>query len=93
MFRLKAELILNLLMGCLETLMLARLALQLFAARPSNAGVAALIALSTPLVAPLSALDAGQPRFGSILEFSTLVWCLGLPIAYSFAHGVFRKRG
>lgn len=58
--------------GALWALLLARLVLRLFAARPDNWFVAALCAVSSPLVAPLAFLDAGQPRFGAVLELSTL---------------------
>jgi YggT family protein len=52
-------------------LLLARVVLRLFAARPDNPVVAALFALTTPPRA-LALLDAGQPQFGAVLEFSTL---------------------
>jgi hypothetical protein len=58
-------------LGALEALLLARLILRLLAARPDNPVVAALYAVTSP-PAPLAALDAGQPRFGATLEFSTL---------------------
>jgi hypothetical protein len=58
-------------LGCLVALLLARFVLKLFAARPDNPVVAALFAFTTP-PRVLAALDAGQPRFGAALEFSTL---------------------
>ena len=58
-------------LGALTALLLARLVLRLFAARPGNPIFAALFAITTPLRA-LAALDAGQPHFGAVLEFSTL---------------------
>ena len=62
--------------GGLDALLLARLVLRLFAARPANPFVQALLAVTAPLVAPLAFLDANQPRFGAVLEFSTLVCIL-----------------
>lgn len=50
----------------------ARLVVRLLAGRPDNPVFRALNAASDPLVAPLAFLDAGQPRFGAVLEFSTL---------------------
>jgi hypothetical protein len=58
-------------LGAWAALLLARLLLRLLAARPDNPAVAALYAVTNP-PAPLAALDAGQPRFGATLEFSTL---------------------
>jgi uncharacterized protein YggT (Ycf19 family) len=65
--------------GALWALLLARLVLRLFAARPDNAFVAALYAFTKPLMAPLAALDASQPRFGAVLELSTLALVVVLP--------------
>jgi len=58
-------------LGGLTALLLARLVLRLFAARPDNPIFTALYAITTPPRA-LAALDAGQPRFGAVLEYSTL---------------------
>ena len=58
-------------LGGATALLLARGVLRLFAARPDNPVVAALFAVTTPPTA-LAALDAGQPRYGAVLEFSTL---------------------
>jgi hypothetical protein len=58
--------------GILEALLLGRLIAQLLAARPDNAAVAWLYALSAPLRWPLLVLDRGQPTFGARLELSTL---------------------
>jgi len=58
-------------LGSITALLLARLVLRLVAARPDNPIFAALFAITTPPRA-LAALDAGQPRFGAVLEFSTL---------------------
>ncbi|HEU4327649.1 MAG TPA: YggT family protein [Roseiflexaceae bacterium] len=65
------------LLGGLWGLLAARLLLRLLAARPSNPAVELLYSLTGPLVAPLTALDARQPRFGAVLELSTLA-LLGL---------------
>ena len=67
-------------MGGLTALLLARLVLRLFAARPDNPIFAALFAITTPLRA-FAALDAGQPRFGAVLEFSTLALIVLLLVA------------
>jgi uncharacterized protein YggT (Ycf19 family) len=70
--------------GALQGLLLARLVLRLFAARPDNPVIAVLFGLTEPLRAPVAFLDAGQPQFGAVLEFSTLVLLLllsGLVIA------------
>jgi hypothetical protein len=58
-------------LGAAVALLLVRLVLKLFAARPGNPIVAALFTVTTPPPF-LAALDAGQPRFGAVLEFSTL---------------------
>jgi hypothetical protein len=70
------------LLGGLEALLLVRLALRLLAARPDQPVFAALFAITAPPRA-LAFLDAGQPRFGAVLEFSTLALavlplCVGL---------------
>jgi uncharacterized protein YggT (Ycf19 family) len=66
-------------MGVVEALLLARFLLRLFAARPDNPVVQAVFGITEPLVAPLALLDAGQPQFGAVLEFSTLVLVVVLP--------------
>jgi YggT family protein len=65
--------------GALQGLLLARLVLRLFAARPDNPVVALLFSTTEVLRAPLAFLDAGQPQFGAVLELSTLVLLLVLP--------------
>ncbi len=60
----------------LAALLLARFMLQLFAARPENPAFALLLTLTEPLRAPLAFLDAGQPLYGAILEYSTLTAAL-----------------
>jgi hypothetical protein len=65
------------LLGGVAALLMARLVLRLLAARPDNPVVAALFAITTPPGA-LAILDAGQPRFGATLDFSTLALILVL---------------
>jgi uncharacterized protein YggT (Ycf19 family) len=60
------------LIGLIEALLLARLVSRLLAARPDNLAFVLLYRITDPLVAPFAALDAGQPRFGAVLELSTL---------------------
>jgi len=67
-------------LGSITALLLARLVLRLVAARPDNPIFAALFAITTPPRA-LAALDAGQPRFGAVLEFSTLALIVILLVA------------
>jgi len=66
-------------LGGLAALLLARLVLRLVAARPEHPVFAALMAITTP-PRILAVLDAGQPRFGAVLEFSTLA-LIGLLLA------------
>jgi hypothetical protein len=79
-------------LGGVEALLLARLALRLLAARPDNPTIAALYAVTAPLRAPLAALDAGQPRFGATLEFSTLALFLLLLIVSVIVGRLSRRR-
>jgi YggT family protein len=58
--------------GIVAGLLFARLIIRLFAARPDNPAFDGLLGLTAPLVAPLAPLDALQPRFGAVLELSTL---------------------
>ena len=58
--------------GAAEGLLLARLLLRLFAARPGNLFVRSFLDATAPLLAPLAFLDAGQPHDGAVLEISTL---------------------
>ncbi len=69
-----------LLVGGVAGLLLARLVLRLLAARPDNPGITFIYQSTAPLVAPLQSLDAGQPRFGAVLELSTLTLLLGLAV-------------
>jgi hypothetical protein len=77
--------------GALWGLLLARLVLRLFAARPDNAFVTALYNITGPLVVPLAALDAGQPRFGAVLELSTLALVVVLPAVCLLIWGLARR--
>jgi hypothetical protein len=77
----RARHIIAYLIGGIEALLLARLLLRLLAARPDNPFVQALLWATTPLAAPLAFLDSGQPRFGAVLEFSTLALFLLLLVA------------
>jgi hypothetical protein len=52
----------------------------MLAARPDNPAFQALYLLTGPLIWPLRMLDAHQPRFGAVIEWSTLVLVLLVPI-------------
>ncbi len=58
--------------GGLEAVLIARFLARLLAARPDHPIMQALYQLSAPLIWPLTPLDAQQPRFGAIMEISTL---------------------
>jgi hypothetical protein len=76
------------LLGTAGALLLARVVLRLFAARPSNPVFGWFFAVTT-LPSWLSTLDAGQPRFGATLEFSTLVLALGcLVLGFALGRGL-----
>lgn len=66
--------------GALEALLAARLVVQLLAARPDNPFVIGLLASTDFILRPFMWLDAAQPRFGAILELSTLVLLLLIPL-------------
>jgi uncharacterized membrane protein YphA (DoxX/SURF4 family) len=89
--RLSADLWFTYLVAMLEALLCARLVLQLFAARPTNVVVASVLTVTNLLQAPFAFLDRGQPRFGAVLEFSTLTLCLVIPIIWIFAQRLFRR--
>lgn len=59
--------------GALGGLLTARLVLKVLAARPDNPAVMWLYTVTGPLITPLTVLDRAQPRFGAVLELSTLV--------------------
>lgn len=67
-------------LGIVEGALIARFVLRLFAARPDNPAVQALYAVTQPIIAPLQALDAGQPQYGASLEFATLTLLVALPL-------------
>jgi hypothetical protein len=67
---LRARHIIAYVLGGVIAILLARLVLRLVAARPDNPVFAAFFALTPPYA--LAVLDMGQPRFGAVLEFSTL---------------------
>lgn len=70
--------------GAIEGLLLARLAARLLAARPDNPAIALLYLITGPLVAPLAALDRGQPPFGASLDLSSMVMAIVVPtLAYA----------
>jgi len=83
--------IITLILGGLAALLLARLVLRLVAARPDNPVFAALFAITTPPHA-LAALDAGQPRFGAVLEFSTLALIVLLLLVLALLRQIGRRR-
>ena len=62
--------------GLAAALLLARLLLRLLAARPGNPVFGWFLSVSAPPPFFSAALDAGQPRFGATLEFSTLALML-----------------
>jgi hypothetical protein len=66
--------------GLCEGLLLARLLAQLLAARPDNPVFQGLYAVSAPLIRPLAFLDVQQPRFGAVLELSTLTMLILVPL-------------
>lgn len=78
--------------GVVEALLLARLVARLLAARPDNPSVALLYAVTSPVVAPLRALDFDQPPFGAALEFSTLSMAILVPLATYLAWVLLARR-
>lgn len=58
--------------GALGGLLVVRLVLKLLAARPDSPAVTWLYHLTDPMVVALAMMDRDQPRFGAILELSTL---------------------
>ena len=64
----------TLVVGVVEGLLVLRLVALLFAARPDNAAITALLLVTSPLTAAFTWLDrwAGQPRFGARLELATV---------------------
>ena len=78
--------------GGMEGLLLARLVLRLFAARPDNLFVRVFLDATGPLLVPLAFLNSGQPRYGATLELSTLALAVLLALA-GVAVGVLRYPG
>ena len=66
--------------GCIEALFVVRLLARLLAARPDNPMINALYTITQPLIWPFIFLDTEQPRFGVVLELSTLVLTIVMPI-------------
>ena len=66
--------------GILELLLLGRLIAKLFAARPDNPSFQLLFLITEPFVALFRFLDADQPLFGAVLELSTLVSAICVPV-------------
>lgn len=62
--------------GAAAALLLARLLLRLLAARPNNPVFSWFLGVTTPPAFLAALMDAGQPRFGATLEFSTLALML-----------------
>jgi uncharacterized protein YggT (Ycf19 family) len=78
--------------GAIEGLLLARLLARLLAARPDNPLIQVLDALTAPLLFVLRPLDAGQPRFGAVLEFSTLtLMVVVLGVGFLLWHSLDRR--
>ena len=82
--------IVSYIVGGMEGLLLARLVLRLFAARPDNPFVQIFLAVTGPLLTPLAFLDAEQPRYGATLELSTLALVVLLALA-GLAIGLLRR--
>lgn len=80
----------TILIGLLEGLLIARFVLRLFAARPDNVVVQAVYFVTQPFIAPLSWLDAMQPRYGAALEFATFATLLLVPLLFAL---VWRLKG
>ncbi len=60
------------LIALLCALLIARLCILLFAARPDNFGVGVLLSVTNGIVWPLAWIDATQPQFGARFERGTL---------------------
>ncbi len=61
-------------------LLLARLVARALAARPDNPVIMVLYTVTAPFVRPFDFLNATQPPFGAVLEFSTLLVTLLVPL-------------
>ncbi len=89
--RLKADLLLVYLVSAIEALLLTRLVLKLFAARPDHPVVGFVFAATSPLIRPLAFFDASQPRFGAVLEFSTLACALVVPVLWMVGFAAYKR--
>jgi hypothetical protein len=78
--RRQLALVMALLIGALEAGLLARLLARLLAARPDNPVVSALFTATAPLQGLFAVLDRGQPQFGAVLELSTLLLAICMPV-------------
>jgi hypothetical protein len=86
----RARHIVGYILGGVEGLLLARLVLRLFAARPDSLFVRLYLDATGPLLAPLAFLDVGQPRYGATLELSALALFIVLALAGT-AVGMLRR--
>lgn len=77
--------------GALDALLLARLVARLFAARPDSPAIQLLYAVTSPLVAPLAALNYDQPPYGAALEFATLIMATFVPLLAYLTWAVLRR--
>lgn|GEM_PF-2639709 len=60
-------------LALMAAVLISRMLLLLFAARPDNPGVDFIIWVSTPLYWPWQWIDAGQPLYGARFERGSLV--------------------
>ncbi len=79
-------------LGVVEGMLTARFVLRLFAARPDNPAVQMVYTVTQPIIAPLQALDAGQPQYGASLEYATLALLFVLPLVTSLLWRVIEHR-
>ncbi len=75
-------------LAVLGALLLSRMLILLFAARPDNPGMALIIQLTTPLVWPLAWIDSMQPQYGARFERGTL---LAFVLCWLASWGVTRR--
>jgi apolipoprotein N-acyltransferase len=69
------------LIGVFSALLLGRFVAKALAARPDNPCFVWLYAGTEWLRLPLAWLDAGRPQYGAVIEVSTLLMALLLPVA------------
>jgi amino acid transporter len=77
--------------GLAETLLLLRLMAKLLAARPDNEVIHLLYRMTNPPVHFLGFLDFHQPRFGAILELSTLALLILLLMVGYLLYSLFAR--